>query len=171
MLGTAERLGLPKLLGERRGGPASRRARDLVLALIAGRVIAPASKLACVRALNPQTAGSSLGARLGLGAVAEREVYQALDWLLAQQPRIEAALARRHLAGGTLVLYDVSSSYLEGRCCPLARHGYSRDHRGDRPQIVYGLLCNRDGCPVAFRKVRGRSSHPEPASRPFDKSA
>lgn len=160
VLGTAERLGLPKLLAERRGGPASRRARDLVLAMIAGRVIAPASKLATVRALNPQTATSSLGDRLGLGEVAEREIYEALDWLLEQQPRIEAALARRHLAGGTLTLYDVSSSYLEGRCCPLARRGYSRDHRGDRPQIVYGLLCSSDGCPVAIEVFEGNTADP-----------
>ena len=160
VLGTAERLGVAKLLTERRGGPASRRARDLVLALIAGRVIAPASKLATVRALNPQTATSSLGDRLGLGEVAEREIYEALDWLLEQQPRIEAALARRHLAGGTLTLYDVSSSYLEGRCCPLARHGYSRDHRGDRPQIVYGLLCSSDGCPVAIEVFEGNTADP-----------
>ena len=88
VLGTAERLGVAKLLAERRGGPASRRARDLVLAMIVNRVIAPASKLATVRALNPQTAASSLGDRLGLGEVAEREVYEALDWLLEQQPRI-----------------------------------------------------------------------------------
>lgn len=160
VLGTAERLGLPKLLGERRGGPASRRARDLVLAMLVNRVIAPASKLATVRAPNPQTAASSLGERLGLDEVAEREIYEALDWLLAQQPRIEAALARRHLAGGTLTLYDVSSSYLEGRCCPLARRGYSRDHRGDRPQIVYGLLCNRDGCPVAIEVFEGDTADP-----------
>jgi hypothetical protein len=160
VLGTAVRLGLPKLLSERRGGPASRRARDLVLALIVNRVIAPASKLATVRALNPQTAASSLGERLGLGEVAEREIYEALDWLLEQQPRIEATLARRHLAGGTLTLYDVSSSYLEGRCCPLARHGYSRDHRGDRLQIVYGLLCNRDGCPVAIEVFEGDTADP-----------
>jgi len=160
VLGTAERLGLPKLLAERRGGPASRRARDLVLAMIVNRVIAPASKLATVRALSPQTAASSLGDRLGLGEVAEREIYEALDWLLEQQPRIETALARRHLAGGTLTLYDVSSSYLEGRCCPLARRGYSRDHRGDRPQIVYGLLCSSDGCPVAIEVFEGNTADP-----------
>ena len=160
VLGTAERLGVAKLLAERRGGPASRRARDLVLAMIVNRLIAPASKLATVRALNPQTAASSLGDRLGLGEVAEREVYEALDWLLEQQPRIETALARRHLAGGTLTLYDVSSSYLEGRCCPLARRGYSRDHRGDRPQIVYGLLCSSDGCPVAIEVFEGNTADP-----------
>jgi hypothetical protein len=160
VLGTAERIGLPKLLTERRGGPASRRYRDLVMALIVNRVIAPASKLATVRALNPQTAASSLGERLGLGEVGEREIYESLDWLLDQQERIENGLAKRHLAGGTLTLYDVSSSYLEGRCCELAQHGYSRDHRPDRPQIVYGLLCDREGCPVAIEVFEGNTADP-----------
>lgn len=160
VLGTAEQIGLPKLLSERRGGAAGRRYRDLVLALIAGRVIAPASKLATVRALNPETAASSLGERLGLGAVAEREIYDCLDWLLEQQERIEKTLAKRHLASGTLALYDVSSSYLEGRCCELAKHGYSRDHRPDKLQIVYGLLCTGDGCPVAIEVFAGNTADP-----------
>ena len=160
VLGTAERIGLPKLLTDRRGGPPSRRYRDLVMALIVNRVIAPASKLATVRALNPETAASSLGERLGLGEVGDREIYECLDWLVDQQERIENGLARRHLAGGTLTLYDVSSSYLEGRCCELAQHGYSRDHRSDKPQIVYGLLCNREGCPVAIEVFEGNTADP-----------
>src|SRR5438477_3799597 len=160
VLGTALRIGLPKLLTDRRGGSPGRRYRDLVMALIVNRVIAPASKLATVRALNPQTAASSLGEQLGLGEVSEREIYECLDWLLDQQERIENGLARRHLAGGTLTLYDVSSSYLEGRCCELAQHGYSRDHRPDRPQIVYGLLCNREGCPVAIEVFEGNTGDP-----------
>jgi Transposase DDE domain len=160
VLGTAEKIGLAKLLTERHGGRSSRRYRDLVLALVVNRVIAPASKLATVRGLNPETASSSLGDRLGLGEVKEAEIYEALDWLLAQQERIEKGLARRHLAGGTLTLYDVSSSYLEGRCCELAQHGYSRDHRPDRPQIVYGLLCNREGCPVAIEVFEGSTADP-----------
>jgi len=169
VLGTAERLGLAKLLTERRGGRASRRARDLVMALIVNRVIAPASKLATVRALNPETAASSLGERLGLGEVGEREIYESLDWLLDQQERIENGLAKRHLVGGTLALYDVSSSYLEGRCCELAKHGYSRDHRPDRPQIVYGLLCNRDGCPVAIEVFEGNTADPTTLSSQVEK--
>jgi hypothetical protein len=123
-------------------------------------VIAPASKLATVRALDPATAASSLGERLGLGEVAEREIYEALDWLLDQQERVETALAKRHLTGGTLALFDVSSSYFEGRCCELAKHGYSRDHRPDKLQIVYGLLCNRDGCPVAIEVFEGNTADP-----------
>jgi hypothetical protein len=130
------------------------------MALIVNRVIAPASKLATVRALNPQTAASSLGERLALGEVAEAEIYGCLDWLLDQQERIETGLAKRHLTGGTLTLYDVSSSYLEGSCCELARHGYSRDHRSDRPQIVYGLLCDREGCPVAIEVFEGNTADP-----------
>ena len=160
VLGTAEQIGLAKLLTDRRAGRPGRRYRDLALALIVSRVIAPSSKLATVRALNPQTAASSLGERLGLGEVGEREIYDCLDWLLDQQERIENGLARRHLTGGTLTLYDVSSSYLEGRCCELAQHGYSRDHRPDRPQIVYGLLCNRDGCPVSIEVFEGNTADP-----------
>jgi hypothetical protein len=169
VLGTAEQIGLAKLLSERRGGPAGRRYRDLVMALIVNRVIAPASKLATVRALNPETAASSLGERLGLGAVGEREIYESLDWLLDRQERIEKGLAKRHLVGGTLTLYDVSSSYLEGRCCELAQHGYSRDHRSDRPQIVYGLLCSREGCPVAIEVFEGNTADPMTLSDQVDK--
>ena len=117
-------------------------------------------QLATVRAVNPDTAASSLGEVLGLGVVQEREVYAALDWLPGQQERIERALARRHLSEGTLVLYDVSSSYLEGRKCELARFGHSRDHRKDKPQIVYGLLCNRDGCPIAIQVFDGSTADP-----------
>src|SRR5271170_3093068 len=131
VLGMLRAVGLDRLLG-----PAGNRCRDLVIAMIVARLIAPVSKLATARALDPTTAASSLGAVLGLGEVDEDELYVALDWLLERQPQIEAALAKRHLKNGTLVLYDVSSSYLEGRKCPLAQHGYSRDHRPDRPQIV-----------------------------------
>ena len=138
-----------------------RRHRDLVVGLIVDRLVTPRSKLGFVRAVNPETACTSLGEVLGLGTVAEREVYAALDWLVAQQPRIEAGLARRHLKDGTLVLYDVSSSYFEGRKCPLAQLGYSRDHRSDRAQIVYGLLCTRDGLPVAVEVFEGGIAGPQ----------
>ena len=121
------------------------------------------------RALAPQTATSSLALSLGLADVAEREVYAALDWLVAEQARIEAALAKKHLVDGTLVLYDVSSSYMEGRCCALARHGYSRDHRPDRPQIVYGLLCAPDGTPVAVEVFEGNTSDPQTIRGQIDK--
>src|SRR5208282_5289800 len=104
-----------------------------------------------------------------LGRVKEHEAYEALDWLLDRQVRIENGLARRHLQNGVLVLYDVSSSYFEGRCCPLAQHGYSRDHRGDRPQIVYGLLCTRDGLPVAVEVFDGNTADPATLSAQVEK--
>jgi hypothetical protein len=151
-LGTARRIGLDRMLG-----PDGNRCRDLVLALLVGRILDPVSKLAAARALSPDTAASSLGEVLGLGAVDEDQLYTALDWLLQRQPAIETALAKRHLQNGTLVLYDVSSSYLEGRCCPLARRGYSRDGRRGTLQITYGLLCAPDGCPVAIEVFVMRS--------------
>ena len=98
--------------------------------------------------------------RRPLGKVNEREAYEALDWLVERQARIENGLARRHLQDGVLVLYDVSSSYFEGRCCPLARYGHSRDHRNDRLQIVYGLLCTREGLPIAVEVFDGNTADP-----------
>jgi transposase len=135
--------------------------------MIAQRIIEPCSKLATVRALNAETAASSLNGRLGLGEVREHEIYAALDWLVARQPHIQTALANRHLSEGTL--YDVSSSYLEGRCCELARRGYSRDHRGDRPQIVYGLLCDPDGVPIAVELFEGDTADPTTLTSQIDK--
>ena len=159
-LGTVRKLALDRLMLSTAKDADSRRHRDLVVGLIVDRLVTPRSKLGFVRAVNPETACTSLGEVLGLRTVAEREVYAALDWLVAQQPRIEAGLAQRHLKDGTLVLYDVSSSYFEGRKCPLAQLGYSRDHRSDRPQIVYGLLCTRDGLPVAVEVFDGDTADP-----------
>src|SRR5437762_2358092 len=129
---------------------ASRRYCDLIVAMMVDRLIAPRSKLGFVRAVDQETATTSLGDVLGLGHVREREAYEALDWLLARQARIENGLAKRHLKDGMLVLYDVTSSYFEGQHCPLAQYGHSRDHRSDRLQIVYGLLCTRQGLPIAI---------------------
>jgi transposase len=155
-LGTARRIGLDGILGLD-----GNRCRDLVLALLIARILDPTSKLAAARALSPATASSSLGEALGLGVVGDDELYAALDWLLARQPAIEASLAKRHLRNGTLVLYDVSSSYMEGRCCPLAKRGYSRDGRKGTLQIVYGLLCAADGCPVAIEVFDGNTADPK----------
>jgi hypothetical protein len=144
-LGTARRIGLDRILG-----PEGNRCRDLVLALLVGRILEPASKLAAARGLSPATAASSLGEVLGLGEVDEDDLYTALDWLLERQPAIEMALAQRHLTNGTLVLYDVSSSYMEGRCCPLSQRGYSRrrpqGHAADhlRPALRLRRLPGRD---------------------------
>ena len=156
VLGTLRTIGLDRLLG-----PAGNRCRDLTLAMIVARLIAPASKLATAKALDPATAAHSLGAVLGLGAVDEDELYTALDWLARRQPAIEAALARRHLKDGTLVLYDVSSSYVEGRCCELASFGHNRDGKMGKLQIVYGLLCAADGCPVAIEVFDGATADPK----------
>jgi len=162
---TARRIGLDRLLP--RQGPLRR--RDLALALIIARLLEPAAKLATARALDPTTASHSLGTVLGLGRVAAKEIYGALDWLGRQQSRIEAALARRHLATGTLVLYDLTSTYLEGRCCPLAQYGYSRDHRSDKRQIVFGVLCNQQGCPVAVEVFAGNTADPSTLKSQIDK--
>jgi len=163
-LGMLRKIALDRLILSTAKDAASRRHCDLVVAMIVDRLIAPRSKLGFVRAVDEETAVTTLGAVLRLGAVKEREAYEALDWLLAQQKRIENGLARRHLRDGVLVLYDVSSSYFEGRRCPLAQHGYSRDHRGDRPQIVYGLLCTRDGLPVAVEVFEGNIADPSTLS-------
>ena len=154
-LGTLRRVGLDQILPRR----PERQAR-LITAMIVARVIEPAAKLATARQLSDATASHALGALLGLGEVDADELYEALDRLEAAQPEIEQVLARRHLKDGVLVLYDVSSSYLEGEHCELAQRGYSRDHRPDRPQIVYGLLCNQQGCPVAVEVFEGNTADP-----------
>ena len=164
VLGALRDIGLDRLLG-----PARNRCRDLVIAMIVARLIAPASKLATARMLDPLTAASSLGAVLGLGPVDEDELYVALDWLGERQQAIEKALARKHLREGTLVLYDVSSSYLEGRCCELARLGYNRDGKKGKLQIVYGLLCAPDGCPVAIEVFEGDTADPRTLAAQIDK--
>jgi hypothetical protein len=145
-LAMARRLELGRLLDRQPS-----RERALCLAMLVQRVLAPSSKLAMSRAF----AQSTLASELGVEDADEDELYAALDWLLARQERIERSLARRYLAGGTLVLYDVSSSYFEGHSCPLAQLGYSRDGRRGTPQIVYGLLCDRRGCPVAVEVFEG----------------
>ena len=163
-LGTARKIGLERILS-----PDGNRCRDLVLAMLVGRVLDPVSKLATARTLSPATASSSLGEALGLGEVSDAELYAALDWLLERQAAIETALAGRHLQNGTLVLYDVSSSYMEGRCCPLAKRGYDRDRKKGMLQIVYGLLCAPDGCPVAIEVFEGNTGDPSTLAPQIDK--
>jgi hypothetical protein len=164
VLGTLRDIGLDRILG-----PAGNRPRDLVIAMIVARLIAPASKLATARMLDPATAALSLGDVLGLGAVDEDELYAAIDWLGERQQAIEKALARKHLRDGMLVLYDVSSSYLEGRCCELAKLGYNRDGKKGKLQIVYGLLCAADGCPVAIEVFEGDTADPRTLATQIDK--
>ncbi|MCA1681365.1 MAG: IS1634 family transposase, partial [Actinobacteria bacterium] len=145
-LGMARRLELGRLLDRGRS-----RERDLCLAMICQQALAPGSKLAAVRALSQST----LGFELGVSDADEDDLYGALDWLFCRQARIEDRLAGRHLKDGELVLYDVSSSYFEGRSCPLAKLGYSRDGRRGTPQIIYGLLCDKPGRPVCVEVFSG----------------
>lgn len=155
VLGMLRQSGLDRLLPS-----APERIGKLLRALIVARVIEPAAKLATARQLSDATAAHSLGAVLGLGTVDEDELYAALDVLYDRQPKIEAALAKKHLKDGCLVLYDVSSSYLEGRHCALAQRGYNRDKKKGKLQIVFGLLCASDGCPVAVEVFEGNTADP-----------
>jgi transposase len=133
----------------------------LVLAMIVSRIITPGSKLATARGIDPATANTTLGEQLNIQDADEDELYDAMDWLVDKQQGIEEALAKRHLQNGTLVLYDVTSTYFEGRCCPLARLGHSRDGKKDKLQIVIGLLCAADGCPVAVEVFEGNTADPK----------
>jgi len=156
VLGSAARLGMPELID-----PTPSRHRDLVLAMLAAQVIAPGSKLATARGLRAETATSSLGAVLGVACCDEDDLYAAMDWVLARKDAIEKALAARHLANGTLVLYDVSSAAFEGRTCPLGAIGHARDGVKGRLQIVYGLLCSPKGVPVAIEVFEGNTADPK----------
>jgi hypothetical protein len=155
VLGTIRSLGLEELIG-----PAPSRQRDLVTAMTAAAVIDGSSKLATARGLRAETAASSLGSLLGLQACDEDDLYAAMDWLLPRQQAIEDALAARHLADGTLVLYDVSSAAFEGRTCPLGQIGHARDGVRGRLQIVYGVLTTPDGIPVAVEVFKGATGDP-----------
>ena len=163
-LGVLRRIGLESDLA-RSASPQ----RDLVCALIVARILTPASKLATARGLHEQTASSSLGPLLGLELVDEDHLYEAMDWLLSRQARIEDKLAERHLQQGTVVLYDVTSTYFEGRRCPLARYGHSRDERPGNLQIVFGLLTNHEGCPVAVEVFEGNTGDPKTVSAQIGK--
>jgi hypothetical protein len=128
--------------------------------MVVARIIDPGSKLTTAREVNAETAASSLGLELDVPDVTEDDFYAAMDWLLRRQQRIERKLAKKHLRDGTLVLYDVSSSYVTGTHCALAAYGYSRDRKKDFPQIVYGLLCAPDGCPLSVQVFSGNTSDP-----------
>ena len=156
VLGTLKQLGLHTLIA--RGAS---RLRDLVLALIVARVIDARSKLATARALTAESAVSTLGELLGLGDVDPHELYAAMDWLVERQAGIERRLAKRHLREHTLVLYDLTSSYVAGTHCPLAQRGHSRDGKKGTLQIVFGLLCTAEGCPVAVEVFEGSTSDPK----------
>jgi Transposase DDE domain len=164
VLGTARQLGLEELID-----PVPSRQRDLVTAMAVAQVIAPDSKLAIARGLREQTAASSLGEVLGLGSCDEDDLYAAMDYLHDRQDTIQDALAARHLAGGTLVLYDVSSAAFEGRTCPLGAIGHPKDGVRGRLQIVYGLLTSKDGIPVAIEVFQGNTGDPTTVASQVDK--
>jgi hypothetical protein len=156
VLGSLRACGLEEVIASRRS-----RERDLVLAMVVARVLDPRSKLATARGLFPESATTSLHEVLDLGAASVEDLYGALDWLLSRQDRIEQVLAKRTFAEGTLVLYDVSSTWMEGRHCPLAKLGHARDGKKGKLQIVFGLLCSREGCPVAIEVFEGNTGDPK----------
>ena len=155
VLQTAKQLGVENLLASR---PC--RERELIMGVIVARILSPRSKLSTTTALRAETAKHTLAEELDLGEVEVHQLYAAMDWLATRQKRIENKLAKKHLKDGHLVLFDVSSSYYTGRKSPLIQHGYSRDHRRDRPQIVYGLLCDSEGRPIAIEVFPGNTADP-----------
>ena len=148
VLGTMRRLGLDSLLASK---PCAQ--RDLVMAMIAERLLYPCSKLATTRLWHTTT----LAEELSVAEATEDDLYQAMDWLLERQPRIEKKLAARHLSEDCLVLYDVSSSYYEGHTCPLARYGHDRDGKKGLPIIVYGVMTDGEGRPIAVEVYPGNT--------------
>ncbi len=156
VLGTVRAIGLDKLLHREPS-----RERDLALAMIVARVLDPRSKLATTRAWTQST----LAAECGVGDADEDALYAAMDWLRERQPQIEKGLARRHLGEGALVLYDLTSTYFEGHCCPLAKLGYSRDGKRGLAQIVFGLLTDAQGCPIAVEVFAGNTGDPSTVAR------
>lgn len=155
VLGTLRDIGLDDIIASR---PSTE--RTLIIAMIVARVIHPRSKLATLRGLRSETATSSLALELGIEIESERSLYDAMDWLIEGQDRIERKLAKEHLVDGSLILYDVSSSFYTGTHCALAKFGHNRDGKNGYPQIVYGLLCNAEGCPVAIEVFEGNTGDP-----------
>ena len=155
VLGTLKKLRLDRTIAG-----ATSPERERVIALIVARILDPGSKLATARGLAQATARDSLAETLGIEDTDEDDLYAAMDWLLERQDAIERRLAKRHLADGALVLYDLTSSYLEGRRCPLAKRGHSRDGKRGKLQIEFGLLCDREGCPVAVEVFDGNTADP-----------
>jgi len=160
VLGQIRKLGLDQMVAAR-----PRRERELSVAMIASRVLQPESKLATVRSFE----SSTLASELGVSDAGEDELYAAMDWLLEQQAKMESALAKRHLAEGGMVLYDLTSVYLEGSKCPLARRGYSRDGKRGLPQIEFGLITDRKGCPVGVDVFAGNTADPNTVAAQVDK--
>ncbi len=164
VLAVVRKLGLDRIIE-----PTRDRNRDLIMAMLVARILAPGSKLATARGFDLEYGVSALGRLLDVESADEREMYSAMDWLLARQERIEKKLARMHLADGSLVLYDLTSTYFEGRACPLAKSGYSRDKKKGKLQIVFGLLCAAEGCPIAVEVFEGNTADPSTLSCQIEK--
>ena len=157
VLGSLRNCGIDRVIAPRRSPQ-----RDLVAGMIAARILEPSSKLAMVRRFASKTATSTLADELRLPAeeIDENLLYEAMDWLVERQEAVERRLARKHLEEGALVLYDMTSAWSYSRCCPLVRHGYSRDGKKGVPQIEFGLLCDRAGWPVAIEAFKGNTADP-----------
>jgi len=164
VLGSLKNTGLHNLISSE-----NTRNRRLVLAMIIARITDPRSLLATARGFSDETSFSSIGKILGIEGADEDELYLAMDWLLSRQESIENSLASLHLASSTLVLYDVSSSYFEGKTCPLARYGYNRDGKRGKLQIVFGLMCDASGCPIAVEVFEGNTADPKTLSNQITK--
>jgi hypothetical protein len=164
VLGTLCKLKLDTLIA-----PEPSEERDRVVAMIVARILDPRSKLATARGLDEETSTSTLAEILKVQETDAQALYTAMDWLGERQAEIEKKLAKRHLEEGALVLYDVSSTYFEGKCCPLGQLGHSRDEKKDKLQIVFGLLCNRAGCPVAVEVFDGNTADPKTLGAQIEK--
>lgn len=164
VLGTLRRIGLEVALASKPS-----RTRDLCCAMIAARIVNPKSKLALSRGLGVETLDNTIGEVLNVSDADEDDLYDAMDWLRSRQDAIENTLAKRHLSERTMVLYDVTSTYFEGRRCPLARMGHSRDGRRDKAQIVFGLLTDSEGCPVAVEVFEGNTGDPKTLAAQIEK--
>jgi len=164
VLATLKRLGLHQLIASR-----SSSKRDRIVAMIAARIIDPQSKLATVRGFRQETLFSSLAEECRLGSLDEDDLYEAMDWLVDHQGRIENKLAARHLQQGTFVLYDLTSTWYEGRTCPLAKLGHPRDKKKGKLQIEFGLLCDIQGRPVAVEVFEGNTGDPATVANQIQK--
>jgi transposase len=164
ILKTMRDIGLDSVIASKPG-----RNRDIIIGLIVQRLIRPGSKLDGYRGFRSESATTSVGKELNLEAISHNQVYQAMDWLLESQPRIEKKLARKHLKEGTILLYDLSGSYYTGQTSDLVQYGYNRDGKKGYPQIVYGLLCDSEGCPVAVEVFSGNTPDSETMPEQIEK--
>jgi len=161
---TIRDLGLDLLINDKKT-----KKRSLIEAMIIARIINPASKLATARGVDLDTCSSSIGKVLGVEKVTANELYESLDYLVSKQEKIESKLAEKHLIGGSLILYDVTSTYVEGECCELAKYGYNRDKKKGKAQIIFGLICDKYGCPIAVEVFEGNVVDSQTLSKQIEK--